>query len=112
MRKSRFIPPFGEAMIAARPEALAAPRAASGGGRRLFSREEYQAMGRAGILGEDERVELLGGEIIVMAAIGNRHAACVLRLNAAFSAGRLEGRALVQVRNPVAADPTPSRSPT
>ena len=62
-------------------------------------------MGRAGILSEDERVELLGGEIIVMAAIGNRHAACVLRLNAAFSAGRLEGRALVQVQNPVAADP-------
>ena len=62
-------------------------------------------MGRAGILGEDERVELLGGEIIVMAAIGNRHAACVLRLNATFNSERLVGRALVQVQNPVAADP-------
>ena len=62
-------------------------------------------MGRAGILGEDERVELLGGEIIVMAAIGNRHAACVLRLTNTFTAVRLEGRALVQVQNPVAADP-------
>ena len=27
-------------------------------------------MGRAGILGEDERVELLGAEFIVMAAMG------------------------------------------
>ena len=62
-------------------------------------------MGRAGILGEDERVELIGGEIIVMAAIGNRHAACVLRLNATFNTERLGGRALVQVQNPVAADP-------
>ncbi|MDE0025042.1 MAG: Uma2 family endonuclease [Spirochaetaceae bacterium] len=62
-------------------------------------------MGRTGILGEDERVELLGGEIIVMAAIGNRHAACVLRLNARLNSDRLAGRALVQVQNPVAADP-------
>ena len=62
-------------------------------------------MGRAGILAEDERVELLGGEIIVMAAIGNRHAACVLRLNTIFNSERLAGRALVQVQNPVAADP-------
>ena len=88
-------------MIATRPEARTLPRAASDGRRRLFTREEYQAMGRAGILQEDERVELLGGEIIVMAAIGNRHAACVLRLTNTFTAARLERRA-----------PTPSRSPT
>ena len=62
-------------------------------------------MGRAGILGEDERAELLGGEIIVMAGIGNRHAACVLRLNAAFNSERLAGQALVQVQNPVARGP-------
>ena len=51
------------------------PPTAAAASKRLFTREEYQAMGRAGILDEDERVELLGGEIIVMAAIGNRHAA-------------------------------------
>lgn len=60
-------------------------------------------MGRSGILGEDERVELRGGEIIVMAAIGNRQPACVLRLNATFNSERLVGRALVQVQNPIAA---------
>ena len=92
-------------MIATRPEARTLPRTTSDGRRRLFTREEYQAIARAGILREDERVELLGGEIIVMAAIGNRHAACVLRLNTTFNTERLAGRAMVQVQNPVAADP-------
>ena len=92
-------------MIATRPATHTTPRAASAGRRRLFTREEYQAMGRACIFAEDERVELLGGEVIVMAAIGNRHAACVLRLNSTFNSERLAGRALVQVQNPVAADP-------
>jgi len=92
-------------MIATRPATRTVPRAASDGRRRLFTREEYQAMARAGVFREDERVELLGGEIIVMAAIGNRHAACVLRLNTTFNTGRLSGRAMVQVQNPVAADP-------
>lgn len=89
-----------EAMTATRP----APWTAAAGSRRLFTREEYQAMGRAGILEEDERVELLGGEIIVMSAIGNRHAACVLRMTSALNVSRLTGRAFVQVQNPVAAD--------
>ena len=41
--------------------------------RRLFTVAEYMAMGEAGILGEDERIELLAGEIIKMAPIGNPH---------------------------------------
>lgn len=97
-------PCCNEAMIATRPARPTTPRAASAATRRLFTRDEYQAMGRAGILGEDERVELIRGEIIVMAAIANRHAACVLRLTNTLTAARLEGRALVQVQNPVAAD--------
>ena len=40
-----------------------------------------------------------------MAAIGIRHAAYVLRLNTTFNTEGLTGRALVQVQNPVAADP-------
>ena len=95
------------AMTATRP----APRTAAAGRRRLFTREEYQAMGRAGILDEDERVELLGGEIIVMAAIGNRHAACVLRMTSALNVSRLTGRAFLQVQNPVAADPLSEPQP-
>lgn len=49
--------------------------------RRLFTVEDYYGMARAGILGEDDRVELIEGEILEMAAIGSRHAACVKRLN-------------------------------
>ena len=46
--------------------------------RRLFTVEEYHRMGEAGILGEDERVELIEGEIIQMAPIGTRHIGCVI----------------------------------
>jgi len=42
--------------------------------RRLLTADEYQRMAETGILDEDERVELLGGEMYHMAAIGVRHA--------------------------------------
>jgi len=44
-----------------------------------FTVTEYYRMADAGILSEDDRVELIDGEIIDMAAIGPRHAACVAR---------------------------------
>jgi hypothetical protein len=45
--------------------------------RRRFTPEEYQRMGRAGILSEDDRVELIDGEILTMTPIGARHNAGV-----------------------------------
>ncbi len=68
--------------------------------RRLFTSAEYHAMTEAGILSEDERVELIAGEIVRMAPIGSRHAGCVKRLNRRLS--RLGDRALVSVQDPVA----------
>ena len=68
--------------------------------RRLFTVHEYYRMADAGILTEDDRVELIEGEIVQMAAIGSRHAACVDRLNQLFSA-RVAERAIVRVQNPV-----------
>ncbi len=47
--------------------------------RRLFTVEEERQM-EAGIFTEDDRGELIGGEIVEMAPIGRRHAACVRRL--------------------------------
>jgi Uma2 family endonuclease len=48
--------------------------------QRRFSADEYERMIAAGILAEDERVELLEGTIYPMSPIGSWHAACVKRL--------------------------------
>ena len=48
--------------------------------RRRFTVTDYERMAEAGIFRPDERVELIAGEIIEMAAIGIRHAQCVTRL--------------------------------
>jgi Uma2 family endonuclease len=68
--------------------------------RRRFSVDEYSAMARAGILGEDDRVELIEGEIIDMSPIGRRHAACVARLSRLFERNVGE-RAIVWSQNPI-----------
>ena len=51
--------------------------------RRRFTLEEYHRMGETGILDEDERVELIEGEIVEMTPIGWPHASVVARLNTA-----------------------------
>ncbi len=67
---------------------------------RLFTVEEYYRMAEAGILGEDDRVELIEGEIVAMTPIGSLHAASVTRLNELFS--RLVGEAAtVRIQDPV-----------
>ena len=68
--------------------------------RHRFTVEDYERMGDAGILGEDDRVELIAGEIVDMSPIRPRHAACVNQANWLLSrhvgdAGR------VSVQNPV-----------
>lgn len=49
-----------------------------------WSVEQYELMIEAGILQEDDRVELIEGEIIEMAAIHLPHAVCVARLSKFF----------------------------
>ncbi len=68
-----------------------------------FSVEEFNKLGEAGIFDEDDRVELLDGEIIVMSPIRRDHAAIVLRLNYLLSQ-RLRERALVNPSNPAVLD--------
>lgn len=65
-----------------------------------FTVEEYHKMGEAGIFGEDDRVELIDGEVVEMTPIGWRHARCVSRLTmllARFAGGRY----VVSVQNPL-----------
>ena len=48
--------------------------------RRLLTLDEYHTMGIAGVLKEDDRIELIEGVMIEMAPIGSRHLARVNRL--------------------------------
>jgi len=66
-----------------------------------FSVDEYDEMIARGILDENDRVELIRGEIVDKMTIGDRHAACVKRLNALLQALSL-GRWIVGVQDPVA----------
>ena len=68
--------------------------------RRRFTTDEYQRMAEAGILAEDDRVELIDGEIVQMSPMGTRHASCVDRLNAVFTA-RLRARAIARVQSSI-----------
>ncbi len=78
--------------------------------RKRFTIEDYHRMGQAGILSEDDRVELIDGEIVVMTPIGSPHAGKVNRLNRIFGA-RLGDRAVVTVQNPVVLPPDSEPQP-
>lgn len=66
--------------------------------RHRITVKEYHRMGEAGIFSEDDRVELIEGEVIDTAPIGSRHSACVTQLNRIFVRGT---DALVRVQDPV-----------
>jgi len=68
--------------------------------RRKLSADQFEEMGRTGILGPDERVELLDGEIIEMPPIGSRHAAAVCFLSRHFTLA-VGPAALVRTQNPL-----------
>jgi Uma2 family endonuclease len=71
--------------------------------RRLFTVDEFYQMAEAGILREDDRVELLNGEVVQMTPIGSRHAACVKRLQRIFH-DRIEPSVIVSVQDPIRLD--------
>src|SRR5437016_14303038 len=50
-----------------------------------FTVDSYQRLAELGILGEDDRVELIDGQVVEMSPIGDRHASCVRRLNGLFA---------------------------
>ena len=61
---------------------------------------QYHQMSEAGIFSENDKVELINGEIIEMSPIGRRHTACVNRLNSVFSQ-LLGKKVIVAVQNPI-----------
>ncbi len=68
-----------------------------------FTVKQYDQMIAAGVFHEDDRLELLGGEIIEMSPTGMFHAACVKRLNQVFSQ-QLGAKAIVGVQDPIHLD--------
>jgi Uma2 family endonuclease len=66
-----------------------------------FTVEEFRKMGEAGIFGEDDRVELVEGEIVEMTPIGWRHVESVNALNGVLADLRDTGRFVVSVQNPL-----------
>jgi Uma2 family endonuclease len=66
------------------PFAPETTQAADGMPRRAWTVAEIEAMQAAGIIGEDERFELIGGEVVPMQAKGGRHELVKVELNRHF----------------------------
>lgn len=71
--------------------------------RRPISVVEYHRMGEAGILTEDDRVELIEGQLVPMAPIGQDHAATANALTRLLVLA-VGNRGVVTVGNPVRLD--------
>ena len=65
-----------------------------------FTVADFMRMGEAGILSEDDRVELIDGEVRAMSPVGPTHGAVINRLTA-FFVPIFIGKAVVSVQNPV-----------
>ena len=82
---------------------VASPPAAAVPTRRRFTVAEYYALADIGILSENDRIELLDGDLIVMPPIGDWHAGGV-KLFANTMLPQLQGRAMIAVQDPVRLD--------
>ena len=70
--------------------------------KKLFTTDDFSKMYEAGILNNDERVELVDGEIIKLNP-GKRHVGCSIRATALFTKVSAD-RACVSIQNPVVID--------
>jgi Uma2 family endonuclease len=70
-----------------------------------FTVDEYHRLGEAGIVTEDDRVELLNGDLITKAPIGGEHRTLVDTLNLLFARRAESDRYRIGIQNPVSLDP-------
>jgi Uma2 family endonuclease len=68
--------------------------------RHRFSVDDYEQMIAYGVLTEDDRVELIRGEVIDKMSIGDDHAACVDRLNRLLNRA-VGDAAIIRIQNPI-----------
>jgi Uma2 family endonuclease len=71
--------------------------------RHKISVSDYYRMAASGIIMEDDRIELLNGEMIEMSPIGPSHTAHVKAINRVLSK-LLEGQAIIGVQDPIVLD--------
>ena len=67
---------------------------------RKFTTEQYHLMHEAGVFAEDDRLELINGEITEMSPIGRKHAAYVARSTKVFEL-KLGDRTIIWSQNPI-----------
>ena len=82
--------------------------------RRRFTAEEFHRMAEAGIFAENDRLELIDGEIIVMSPIGPAHMHAVLQLDRLFNERILHvgiADVFVSVQNPLRLGPEQEPEP-
>jgi Uma2 family endonuclease len=77
---------------------------------RQFTLSQYHQMIATGVLTEGDRVELIDGEILEMAAIGSKHTAQVKRLNRLLSS-RLDPSILISIQDPIELGPRSEPEP-
>ncbi len=68
--------------------------------RHQFNADEYHLMAQTGVLKQNDRVELIHGEIVDMTPIGNDHAGIIDQL-AQFFHDATRKQAIVRVQNPI-----------
>jgi Uma2 family endonuclease len=68
--------------------------------RKRFTTQEYEQIAAAGVFAENDRVELLEGEIVEMSPLGPLHSACVDRLNRLLQR-QVKDAAIVRIQSPV-----------
>ena len=71
--------------------------------RKLFTVQNYYRMAEVGILTEQDRVELIEGEVVELSPKGKRHAMTVNRAGMLFARG-IGDEAVVSIQNPAHLD--------
>lgn len=79
---------------------MAVAETVRGGETYRFSVADLQRMGEVGILGEDDRVELIDGVVVRMSAAGARHVRAVTVITTSFGRQLPEGL-LLSVQSPI-----------
>jgi Uma2 family endonuclease len=70
-----------------------------------FTADAYHRLGEAGILHEDDPVELLNGDLIVREPVGGEHRTLVDSLTILFATRIGQARYRIGIRNPISLDP-------